>query len=346
MNLQAVKQSLRESLPGASDAALHALSAALLNVPDCSGASSPSCSSNSPFDRLLHEGCSPLSIQSALFDYRDTAMHTGQASPEDAKRIIRQIDRLGLLLLQAITRFWQRRVSELDARLADTATELRLASARSRWLREGEVTLYNYFREVPITARVAIHREGDSGFSVDLNNDLVHVLAAGEGGRFAHIRLPDLHSALRLEVESSVGQRVHFTYAGVFKTAEERRQHIRVQCDDLLAVVLRDASGKELQAVLRDISQSGFGLSAGQACSLRVGDRLSFRVRLGGADLKGESSVCWVARSGVSGSAQARFGIELDMALNLMHRLQNEVAQRQKRILAALKMLGVPDGLL
>jgi len=332
MNLQVVKQSLRESLPGASDAALDALSAALMNSFE---------SSASPFDRLLKEGVSPLTIQSALFGYRDAAMQDGQMSPEDAKQIIRHIDRLGLLLLQAIARFWQRRVSDLDARLSVAGTELRLVSARSRWLREGAVTLYNYFHEVPITARVAIYREDNAGFSVDLNADLVHVLAAGECGRFAHIRLPELHSALRLEVESSVGQRVCFTYAGVFKTAEERRQHIRVLCDDAIPVVLRDQSGTELHAVLRDVSQSGFGLSAGQASGIRVGDRLSFRVRLAGAALQGESSVCWLSQSG-----QLRFGVELDMALNLMHRLQSEVAQRQKRILSTLKRMGVPDCLL
>jgi len=336
MNLQADKQSLRESLPGASDAALDALSAALMHRGG---------STLDPFDRLLKEGVSPLTIQSALFGYRDAALQDEQVSPEDTKQVIRHIDRLGLLLLQAIARLWQRRVSDLDARLSAADTELRLSSARSRWLREGVVTLYNYFREVPITARVAIHREDNSGFSVDLNTDLVHVLAAGECGRFAHIRLPELHSALRLEVESSVGQRVCFTYAGIFKTAEERRQHIRVLCDDAIPVVLRDQSGKELQVVLRDISQAGFGLGMGQSADvrdgIRVGDRFGFRVRLAGTDLQGESSVCWLSQSG-----QLRFGVELDMALNLMHRLQSEVAQRQKRVIAALRMLGVPDCLL
>ncbi|MDQ6965941.1 MAG: PilZ domain-containing protein [Mariprofundaceae bacterium] len=330
--MQSVKQSLREGLPGVSDASLDALSTALMHRGG---------STRDLFSQLMKEGASPITIQSALFGYRDAILQGGRMSPDAVREVIRHVDRLGFLLLQAIAGFWQGRVGELEASLSVAGSELRLASARSRWLREGEVTLYNYFHEVPITARVAIHQTDDSGISVGLNADLVHVLAAGECGRFAHIRLPEVHSALRLEVESSIGQRVHFTYAGIFKTAEERRQHIRVLCDDAIPVVLRDASSAELHAVLRDISQAGFGLGMRQSSTVRVGDRFGFRIRLAGIELQGECSVCWLSQSG-----QVRFGVELDMALNLMHRLQSEVAHRQKRVITVLKMMGVPDCLL
>ncbi len=334
------KQALRDRLPGASDKSLDAIISALLQRDG---------SSSEPFTVLLQEGCSPATIHSALIEHRDDALEGGDLSAEELRNVFRHFDRLGFMLLQAVAKVWQVKVSGLESRLALAGTELQLASARTRWARDGEVTLYNYFQEVPIMACVAIHDVRDAGFGVERTADLIQVVAAGQHGRFAHIRLSDRYSCLRLEVESTVGKRVNFKYAGIFKTAQERRQHIRVHCEDTVQIWLTDAPGNRIDAVARDMSQAGFGLEVQQTHSIRIGDPLDFELNLTTGQLRGSCWVRWLSRANTeaekSRSRQA-FGVELDMTPALLRRLQVEVSRRKKRILGELKALGVPDSLI
>jgi len=334
------KQALRDRLPGASDESLDAILSALLQRGG---------SSSEPFTVLLQEGCSPATIQSALIEHRDDALEGGDLSAEELRNVIRHFDRLGFMLLQAVAKAWQVKVSGLESRLALAGTELQLASARTRWARDGEVTLYNYFQEVPIMARVAIHDVRETGFGVERTADLIQVVAAGQHGRFAHIRLSDRYSCLRLEVESTVGKRVNFSYAGFFKTAQERRQHIRVHCEDTVQIWLTDASGNRIDAVVGDMSQAGFGLEVQQTHSIQIGDPLDFELNLTTGQLRGSCLVRWLSRADTeAGKSRYRhtFGVELDMTPALLRRLQVEVSRRKKRILNELKALGVPDSLI
>jgi PilZ domain len=159
--------------------------------------------------------------------------------------------------------------------------------------------------------------------------------------------LPDLQSCLRLELEKTVGKRVYFKYAGTYLTARERRQNIRVLCEDALKATLTDASGGRIEAVICDLSQAGLGLDAQQAASVQVGSRFEFQLDLSAGKIQGLCTVCWLQWGNASAeqdeSGPIRFGVELDMSPALMRRLQLEVARRKKRILDELQMLGVPD---
>lgn len=326
-----VKKMLRERLPEVSEAGLDKLLSVLLQQQPASG---------ELFRHLLQEGCSPTLIQAALMQHRDGLLGEPVRDGNAANEIIRQTDRLMLLLIQAQTEYWQAKTGGLESRLAAADAELQMASVRSRWLKDGEITIYNYFHEVPFMARVAIRDVRDTGVGVELNTDLVHVIAAGEFGRFAHVRLPGLHSILRLEVENCFGKRVNFRYAGIISTGQERRQNIRVLCEDLPDIALSDSSGERIMAAVRDLSRQGLGLVGSTAASLRVGDRLRFRTKLGEHELQGNCTVCWLNASG-----QVRFGVELDLTPALVHRLQGEVSQRQKRIVSLLRIMGKPDSL-
>ncbi len=338
MNELVGKQLLRDRLSGASDDGLDALSSVLLPT------SRPSVE---PFSILLQEGCSPAAIQSVLIDQRDYLLAKEDRGAKASLEVVRHFDRLGLLLLQALTKHWQGRVSHLESRLSLANTELQLAEARSRWTKDGEVTLYNYYHEVPITARVNVHDVSETGFGVDRNDDLIHVMAADQYGRFAFIRLSDLQTCLRMEFERTVGKRVYFKYAGTFLTARERRQNVRVSCDDGLKVSLTDSSGSRIETVIYDLSQSGMGLDTRDEVTFQVGSRMEFQLSLPSGDLKGRCTVCWLrqahAPSGRDEAGPSRFGVELDMSPSLMRKLQFEVARRKKRILNELQMLGVPD---
>ncbi len=329
------KQTLRNRLPGASDENLKALLSMLRQ---------DITASSEPFTALLMEGCSPATLQSALIEYRDGLLEDGRLNAGGVRALIRQFDRLGFMLLQALAKACQTQVSDLESRLSVAGTELQMASARARWVREGEVTLYNYFHEVPVMARVAIHGVRESGFEVDRSADLVHVLAAGQHGRFAHIRLADLRSCLRLEVGNADRKRVHFRYAGIFKTAQEHRQHIRVQCGDALRLMLTDASGENIEAEVLNLSEAGFGLEVRQMNTVQIDDTLHFELWLSTGEAKGSCSVCWLHRANAQ-AGQTRFGVELNLTPALLRRLQAEVSQRKKRILGELRILGTPDSL-
>ncbi|OIO70288.1 MAG: hypothetical protein COW19_08610 [Zetaproteobacteria bacterium CG12_big_fil_rev_8_21_14_0_65_55_1124] len=334
------KQTLRNRLPAASDESLDALLSMLRQGGGTSSA---------PFTALLQEDCSPAMIQSTLNEHRDELLGDGSLNADEVQAAIRQCDRLGLLLLQAVAKAWQAKVSELESRLSHAGSELEKAATRLRWVREGEVTLYNYFHEVPIMARVAVHNVRESGFGVDRSSDLVRVVAAGQHGRFAHIRLPDLASCLRLEVESVVGKHVNFRYAGAFETAKERRQHIRVQCGDVLHMTLSGASGQIIETAVRDISESGFGLNILRGGEVLNGETYAFDLSLQTGELKGSCQVRWLDRAGGKSTPDkadhGRCGVEIDLRPALLRRLQIEVSQRKKRILNELRALGTPDSL-
>jgi len=335
------KPSLRDRLPGASDESLDALLSMLQQTDGFS---------IEPFSALLIEGNSPATIQAALFEHRNELLEGEGRSAEALHETIQRFDRHSFLLLQAVARHWQSKVSSLESRLSIAGTELQLASARNRWSRDGEVTLYNYFHEVPIMARVATHDVREDGFGVERTADLVQVVAAGEYGRFAHIRLSDLHSCLRLEVESSTGKRVNFRYCGIINTARERRQHIRVACEEGLHMSLIDASGERIETVVRDMSQSGFGLEVQQTVPIQVGDQLKFNLQLSPNELTGFCTVRWLRQVDKDAhqehALQARLGLELEMTSPLLHRLQLEVSRRKKRILGELVIMGVPNSLI
>ena len=199
-------------------------------------------------------------------------------------------------------------------------------------------------------ARVAIHDVREDGFGVGRTADLIQVVAAGEHGRFAHIRLSDLHSCLRLEVESSTSKRVNFRYSGIINTARERRQHIRVACEEDLQMSLTDASGEQMETVVRDMSQSGFGLQMRRAAPIQLGDQLKFNLQLSSNELAGFCTVRWLRQvdndAHQKHASQARIGLELEMTSPLLHRLQLDVSRRKNRILGELVVMGVPDSLI
>jgi len=335
------KPSLRNRLPGASDESLGALSSMLQQTDGFS---------IEPFSALLREGSSPATIQAALFEYRNHLIEGESRNAEQLHEIIQRFDRHSFLLLQAVARHWQGKVSGLESHLSLAGTELQLASARNRWSRDGQVTLYNYFHEVPIMARVAIHDVREDGFGVERTVELIQVVAAGEHGRFAHIRLSDLHSCLRLEVESSTSKRVNFRYSGIIDTARERRQHIRVACEEDLQMSLVDASGYQMEAVVRDMSQSGFGLQMRGTAPIQLGDQLKFNLQLSSNELTGFCTVRWLRQFDTNSHkyrvSQARLGLELEMTSPLLHRLQLDVSRRKNRILGELVVMGVPDSLI
>jgi len=334
------KRLLHDRLPGISEKSLAAFFSLLIQNGEFS---------SEPFSMLLKDGCSPAMIQSALIEQRNDMFEDGSLSAEALREIIKHFDRLEFLFLQAIAGRWQARVSGLESRLSVVGAELQMASERSRWAREGTVTLYNYFHEVPITARVAVRGVREDGIGVERNADLIRVVAACQHGYFAHIRLSDLNLCLRLEVESVDSNRVNFKFAGIFKTAPERRRHIRVQCNDALTASLTDASGNTIEAVVRDLSQGGLCLEVKPLSAIQVGDQLDFQLNLSKGQPQGTCLVRWVGKvnkEDKQSSSRQTFGVELDMTQAILRRLQLEVSQREKRILNDLRMLGIPDRLI
>jgi len=330
-----MRKKLRNRLPNASTESLDALFAVL--------ESQDSKSAVQPFEALLKESCPPTAIQSILLEYKDHALEKGGESADlsKIKKTLLDFDRMQALLLQAIDKHWQAKINELESRLLDAGNELLMASARNQWIKDGEVELYNYYWEVPVIARVKVHQVRENGLSVIRTPKLSHVIAAGQHGQFAHIRLPDLNLCLRLAVESAHGQLVHLKPAGVFQVARERRRHIRVLYDKHVGISIQDGSGEKLQATLQNLSQSGFDISMQQNLSANVGDRLGYHLLIRSNEMEGSFVIRWIRKE----KGYAQLGVELDMDTAIEHKLQIEVAHRQQQILNELKRHGIPDSL-
>ena len=113
---------------------------------------------------------------------------------------------------------------------------------------------------------------------------------------------------------------------------------------------LVDASGYQMEAVVRDMSQSGFGLQMRGTAPIQLGDQLKFNLQLSSNELTGFCTVRWLRQFDTNSHkyrvSQARLGLELEMTSPLLHRLQLDVSRRKNRILGELVVMGVPDSLI
>lgn len=338
-----LEQRLAAALPKASAANLKAL-ATLLACADA--AAQPQV-----LPALLDEGCSPNSLLTTLIFAREIAMqarlpHIMSLSEEGRRRALQMLlshyDCLQAELLRATENSWRTLLERSESQLLSEGQAHLITKARNRWLQSGEIELYNYYHEIPVIARVPLKGVREHGITVGRTPDLVLVLAAGEHGRFAHVRLPKSSLCLRLAVEGVHGQLVHWHDAGLLQTARENRRYMRVRCDSAIPIMLRTAADKEYPGRIVDFSASGLGIALAQPLSAQLGELLWCQTVIRDSEVATAGRLCWRRDDGEG----ARLGLELDVDQATQNRLHTEVARLRRQILGRLKMQGPPDCLM
>lgn len=292
--------------------------------------------------RLLNENCIPNEIHLALVYCRNALLmiqSAGSSSFKNVRRHLAHYDRMTLYLMKAIEEKHEQSWRSLQSELLKAGHAHLLSRAENHWSQEREITLYSYYREMPISVVIKLLHVGESGFTTEKKNELVSLLSASEDGKSVSARMPRSELSVGLTVEDVTRKTVHWRYGEVSPLTREKRRDIRVQSSTPIHIRLKSSAQEEWGGSVLDISANGLGVSCMCDGVFQVGDILIFSMLLNGHRLTGKGAVCWVR--GGDGHCMAGLAIEHSQENHL--RLGNEVLRRQKNLMAELKMKGIPD---
>ncbi len=288
---------------------------------------------------LIAEGCDPNSLHAAMLFGREMAIERlvrhGGLEPDLLDTTLSRFDRMISILMHHL-------VEQLESRLSSREQENLLSKAAMTWMREGQIELYNYFMEMPVKARVAVHDVHEQTMAVEKSNELVYTIAAGEHGRCVMTSLPGSRLVLMLEVVSTIGNKVNLKHARIFPQVRERRRFPRVQPEPLLAVTLDITGSGTPEAHALDYSENGMGLILHQRTTLRPGHVIGIDWFTYGKQLRSAAAIRWLQQE----EDNTRLGVELTHDDNTKLQLQQMVARAQRNVLGRLRMKGIPDSLL
>ncbi len=329
-----LRQRLHQILPRASETVVEELMDNLLQP--------ETPPSDSLAARLLDESCTPNEIHLALIYCRNALLFMQSAALTDIRGVQKHLayyDRMTSFLMKAIELRHERNWKSLQDELLNEGHAHLISRAVNHWSQEREITLYNYFREMPVSVPVTLLHVGENGFTIEKKNELVMLLSASEDGNSVYARLPESELSIRLTVEDVTRKTVHWQYGSFSQLTREKRRDVRVQSSTPLKIRLKSSDQNHWSGSILDISTNGLGLSFACDTPFQVGDILIFSTLLQGYGLTGKGAVCWV--SGRDGHYQAGLAIEYEAESHL--RLGNEVQRRQKNLLGELRMMGIPD---
>ncbi|MDX8407732.1 MAG: hypothetical protein R8L58_05030, partial [Mariprofundaceae bacterium] len=166
-------------------------------------------------------------------------------------------------IIEAASHDWQ-------AAVDDERRSRVIAECRALWTESGCVHLHNYFHEIPVSAKVGFVRLEHRSLWLNITPEMAPVFSASADMNKALISNPDRSYNLQVEVVQRRGSKLMLSITGVEQALRERRSDVRVQMDDLMTLQI-NRRGKQLQAVIMNLSSSGLGISMPEGVSLETG---------------------------------------------------------------------------
>jgi hypothetical protein len=299
-------------------------------------------------ERLLNEKCSPNEIHLALIYCRNALLMIQMQSPEylglqTVNKILLHYDRMTSFLMQATEKKHEQEWKSLQAELLKEGNAHLLERVIHHWSQKKQITLHNYFREMPVSVTTKLLHVGKEGFTIELNkSELAPLLSASSDGRSAYARLPDSELLIQLMAQEATRNTLRWGYGEFLPLTREKRRDVRVQSSTLTHINLTGPEQEEWYGSVMDISASGLGISFKCDIPFQVGNILTFSMILNGGQVAGKGIVCWV--HGSKGHYRAGLTVERDQDSHLQ--LSNEILRRQKNLMGQLKLKGVPDCLI
>lgn len=303
--------------------------------------------SDSLAERLLSEKCTLNEIHLALI-YCRNALLMMQARPDEAagfkrvRNILARYDRMISFLMKAVEKQHEQEWRSLQAELLNEGHAHLLSRAISYWSQEREITLYNYYKEMPVNVLVKLLHVSENDFTIEKSNELIRLISASEDGKSAYTRMPNSELSIHLTIEDTTRKTVHWRYGEFLPVTREKRRDVRVQSIAPIHIRLKSSEHGQWDGTVMDLSASGLGISCKCDSPFQLGDILAFSMMLDGHRIAGKGAVCWV--HGSEGHYHAGLAIEHDPGGHL--RLSNEVLRRKKNLMGQLKMKGIPDCLM
>jgi hypothetical protein len=285
---------------------------------------------------LLSKGEPAGQIHAALVGARDMA-----AREQGLEAVVKHFDQLQAHLLAQVLHSWQENLSKVRTKLVSEAQAHMVSDACNKWLKEGYVELYNYYKEIPLIARVRLLSVQADTLHVVCSEDLVWVVAAGDQRRTVFVRVPFSEFSLRLIVKQVHGPNLLLVHGGLVLHERESRHHIRVQCNRPILISMRREKGPWWHGVIHDFSEAGLGITSEDELPWHLEETLICKFSMQDHELTCGAVVRW--RSDADG--KVRMGVQLIVEGLAKKALQREVAGRVKEIHDSLKIKGIPDSL-
>lgn len=238
---------------------------------------------------------------------------------------IEHFNHLQEAVINAAEHGWRSRV-ELERRARV------LAECRAEWSESGKVHLHNYFKEVPVTARVPfVSFDAEHQLHVKASEDLGRVFSASEDPTMALISSPDRKYNIRVKAFVCKRMALTLSVTDVCESMQERRSEVRVALDEAVAVELITPGGRS-RGVMADLSCGGLGLSLPAGSGLHRNERVQCRFQLAGNRVEiDQATVCWVhncdndLRTGIRISVNP---VQRDVIYKYLFVLQQQIAGR------------------
>ncbi len=331
---------LKKILSRASDMAVEALLQSVLKpaIPP----------PDSMIEQLLSEKCTPNEIHLALIYCRNALpmIQLKTNEEQDFKsmaRFLAHYDLMVSLLMRATEKQHEQAWRSLQAELLKEGHAHLLNRAINYWSQKREITIYNYYKEIPVSLSVRLLQVEENSFIIEnRKNRLAALLSASSDGRSAYTRLPESELSIQILVEEATRTTLHWRYSEFLPLTREKRRDTRVQSSTPVHITLKGSEQEEWEGSVMDISASGLGISYRCTTPFQVGEVLDFSMILRGDWIAGKGAVCWV--HGSKGYYRAGLAIEYDQKTHLL--LGNEVLHRKRNLMGELKLKGVPDCLI
>jgi len=273
--------------------------------------------------------CEWLSVQQLIAHTDPDHMHRQVQQFSDC---IEHFNGLQEAVVNAADRSWRRSIdAERKSRI--------LAECKAGWLESGTVHIHNYFKEVPVSAKVSfVSFETGQHLCVKATPELGRVFAVSDSTTQALISSPDRKYNLQVTVFQCNQMQLLLSVTGIVKALQECRREVRVRPEERLSADLI-VMGRKIRADIVDLSCTGMGLIVTGDAALRTGAEVQCRCQLGTRHLEAKQArVCWTQKT----EGGVRAGIELKPDAQTREIIYKYLFVQQQRIAGRIHQLGKP----
>ena len=291
---------------------------------------------------LLQANVSVGEILSALLrcEWLSVQALIENTQPDNIKDQVRQfsdcVDHFNILqsaIIDAAEQRWQN--------VLDKEVKLRVvAELRRLWRERGEVHLHNYFDEIPVSARVALHEYKKGFLTVEMTRDLVTMFAAAPDLRTAFITSPDRRHSLIIRGVNKAEGKIMLEITGVEISMRERRKDVRVKLHQLIPITLTH-KGQPMHAEIVDISCTGIGVKLAEEEPLLLhNEKVDCDFKLGSDQMHGgDAVICWSQEI----NAERRMGIAFKPKTIRRETVYRFIFVQEQAIIGRLRKLETPS---
>lgn len=287
---------------------------------------------------LVESGFSVHSLMSALLKCENAALQSlvepgRHPSNDELARLSHLVDGFSAFKLAVVKAAVRDEADDVGKRLDRKV----LAQFQSMWEREGQVQLYNYFCEMPVSGSAKLISMNEDFLQLEPNREIERVFTVADNTHEAFTMLPEGDYMMRLGVTEYRDGVLNMAVRAIDKTTRERRSHVRI-CPDEQVMVKLSRFGQMVEAYMADLSISGIGLEMRGGVDLQPGEMDGCLCELDGNKIYLESLVCWVEQHDSGLRAGLKFASPGAFSAQIHHYLMGQ----QHKLIGRLRTLGAP----